>query len=280
MMVMRQQHSSIMLFAKICGRVGTLPQYSRLATLTYRGVDWCGIRLIAPSVPQAPKGQLYSQRGVPGVFKHVWVIELTPNSIMQRAGVPMIYVSASNPQLPWWILVQNKRVYTWFTNQMVINHVYLIYTRYMTFIQVDIPVICLVNDIYICILFIYVFNIPGCWCWVGGQGPIQANPPAITSPGLDMMVTFFTSAWYIWIYHVCCISGIYLVYTRHILFLSVFTRDTRARRHRSCHLPARAGTQVVVTARASSSGLALTLLLPVSGPARGLCQGLLNCCCQ
>jgi hypothetical protein len=45
------------------------------------------------------QGQEYSanQGGVPGTFKP---INLTPNSIMQQAGVPMLYDTASNQRLP------------------------------------------------------------------------------------------------------------------------------------------------------------------------------------
>ena len=49
------------------------------------------------------RGQSYSQGG-PEVslvyFSTFEPIKLTPDSVMQRAGVPMLYDSASNPQLP------------------------------------------------------------------------------------------------------------------------------------------------------------------------------------
>jgi hypothetical protein len=46
------------------------------------------------------RGHQYSKGGVPGGFSTFEPIELTPDSITQRAGVPMLYDSASNPYLP------------------------------------------------------------------------------------------------------------------------------------------------------------------------------------
>ncbi len=54
-------------------------------------------------VPDTRQGaQRFAQRGVPGALVYFGTFEpinLAPGSIMQRAGVPMLYDSASNPRL-------------------------------------------------------------------------------------------------------------------------------------------------------------------------------------
>ena len=84
------------------------PSTSR-QTSTFRGMVWCGMLASNSSstcctlCPTGAKGEGFS-----GIHKEVSLvyfstfepIDLTPDSIMQRAGVPMLYDSASNPRLP------------------------------------------------------------------------------------------------------------------------------------------------------------------------------------
>jgi hypothetical protein len=80
--------------------------------LTCRGTAWCGMCVLnfsstVPCVPQAPKwpGYSASHKEVSLVyfsckFSTFEPIDLTQDSIMQQAGVPMLYDSASNLRLP------------------------------------------------------------------------------------------------------------------------------------------------------------------------------------
>ena len=86
------------------------PSMSR-PILTCRATVWCGMHALnsfstVHCVLQAPKASpalTYSDshKEVSLVYFSTFEpIELTPDSIMQQAGVPMLYDSASNPRLP------------------------------------------------------------------------------------------------------------------------------------------------------------------------------------
>ena len=65
---------------------------------------WYGMRALNSSstlCPTGAKGRSGSHKEVSLVYFSTFEpIKLTPDSVMQRAGVPMLYDSASNPRLP------------------------------------------------------------------------------------------------------------------------------------------------------------------------------------
>ena len=66
---------------------------------------WILTRSVTLLIKTLGRVQLYSQRGFHKEVSLVYFstfepIDLTPDSIMQRAGEPMLYYSASNPRLP------------------------------------------------------------------------------------------------------------------------------------------------------------------------------------
>ncbi len=61
-----------------------------------------------------------------------------------------------------------------------------VYICYMSGIYWAYVVYLDINQVYVR----YMSIIPGSWCCGGGHGPIPPEPPAITSPGLVMTLSF------------------------------------------------------------------------------------------
>ena len=93
--------------------------------------------------------------------------------------------------------------------------IYLVYSFWIVIYQEYI--------LYIPYIFVSViWFIPEGWCCGAGHGPIPPEPPAITSPGQVITVTFFQGAplhrleWHIWIRHAHRRRGYFAVRTKYI----------------------------------------------------------------